>query len=230
MPYLTKHHPAGTYHATPDPDSPGHAIPSPQFVFQLLPGRTHERMAYLMTLMAERFEVGWMVSTMLGQFENVVAMAFLVWRRITAILANALVTLVDELLELEPLIHRWTPVPGESYACDFGNLKICHASPCQTVPHPTSPQLTQPNPTPPSPRRCCPCFTVPHPTLPNLARTHRAALRHATTNRTAASPQRRYPCLTLPNQTKPHLTKPYLAVPSLASPHPALRSPQGSYL
>lgn len=122
-----------------------------------------------MTILTKRFEIRWVIGAIFRQFKNMVAMAQVVLNGMKAVLTNALVALVNVLLELHPVVNLRTPVPGVSYIWDFRNCKErSHNSPRTITPHITSPNislhlLNTTNPDAPNP--ISPCSNRPRPAL-----------------------------------------------------------------
>lgn len=99
-----------------------------------------------MTLLAQGFQIGRVISAMLGQLKDVVTVAVLIGDRIKAVLTDALITVVDVLLELDPIVNPWTPIPGETHIRNIGYCESCHTLPLQPVPRRATSRLCLPHP------------------------------------------------------------------------------------
>ena len=176
-----------------------------------------------MATIAQRFEIGWEIRSMFIEFKDVVTVAILVWSRITAILADTTIALVDVLLQRYPEVDRHPRVPGEALTRNFSYCESCHALPYLAMPDPASPNPSAPSRALPSRTWSCqalttkvsmPYLTLPSPTWPYL------------TLPDPALPHRATPCLAVPcPHHKDFHALPYQTLPRQTTPRPTALDP-----
>src|SRR4030067_29170 len=96
-------------------------------------------MTVLMATMTKCFQVSWVIRSTFVQLKDMVAMTLFIGHRITAILADTAIALIDVLLQRYPEVNGHPRVPGEALTRKFGYCESCHALPYLTSPHTTRP-------------------------------------------------------------------------------------------
>lgn len=157
-----------------------------------------------MAIMTQGFQIRWVIAAAFAKFKNMVTVAFLIGRRLLAILANTTIAHIDVLFQPDPqrrLIVVYSPIPGEAITWKFIYRESCHTLPCLTTPRIAAQSLTLPS------------LSSPHPY-------HKRGgyLDHALPHRTS------------PDQTPPRQTSPPRALPRNARSRRSKPSPQGAYL
>ena len=96
------------------PAAPRHALHHLALTTKFFDGRLHEWMTFLMTVMAQSFQVRWMVRPVFAEFKNVVTMAF---KKIERLLAAPIPHLAKPILARPNLARPYlgSPLP---YWCE----------------------------------------------------------------------------------------------------------------
>ena len=153
-----------------------------------------QRMTVLMATMTKCFQVSWVIRSTFVQLKDMVAMTLFIGHRITAILADTAIALIDVLLQRYPEVNGHPRVPGEALTGKFVYCESCHVLPYQATP-----------------RRALPRRAMPGRAEPSLALTTMVSMPYLTV-----------PNHAMPHPIQPHTTGPHPALPQLALPYRAL--------
>lgn len=199
---------------------------SPQFI----PYRLHEGMPYFMTIFTNRFQISWVISSTFAEFERMMAMSVHILNGFIAILADAFVSLIDVLFELNPIIRLWSPMPREEYSNYFWYCKIIsHTLSNLFLTYLRSTRRTASRPNITRPTRSWPYHNIFH------ALSHPAKPEPTLSHSVQTQPIPPRPCLkifnTISYRTRSHRAQPLRNSPDSTRPKPHIYPyPTGFYL
>lgn len=239
LPYITSPGLTRPQLSLSDPYHKGRNTPyhtSPHSFFQPLARGLHKRMFILMTFMTCSFQVRWMIASVLGKFQNVMTMCFVILRQRLAVLANAAISFVNPLFQGYPKVKRHSPEPSKAQTRKFIYCKNSHTSTHHTGHRITYSDQSRTYPTLTTKKN--PYHTLPEPAKPRIAQPYRnlshltlstnTEPHHATLNQYLTKPDPAKHHLSAPLRTKakpqhksraiPYPTEPIRAIQNLACP------------